>query len=62
MARKHARISEGATFEEVEEFLLKLTRQLRTVPSAPHTVKDLDEIEARVAEIRKGGKAKLTLV
>jgi hypothetical protein len=41
-----------ATFEEVQAFLLKLTRQLRTLAPPAHVLVTLDQIEADVAERR----------
>jgi hypothetical protein len=61
MAKKRARIAEGATFEEVEALLLKVTRQLRTMAPPPHVAKNLDQIEAQVELMMARGEGKLLL-
>jgi hypothetical protein len=61
MTERRKRIAEGATVEELQRFLLKLTGQLRTLAPPAHVVKDLDQIEARVAEMKERGDAKAVL-
>jgi len=46
MNRKRKLISEGATIEEVQALLLKVTRQLRTMAPPPDAEKNLDQTEA----------------
>ena len=48
MDKKRMRIAEGATFEEIQALLLKVTRQLRTMAPLPDVADTLDQIEARV--------------
>jgi hypothetical protein len=48
MAKKPRRISDGATFEDVQALLLKITWQLRTMAPPPNVVKSLDQTEAQV--------------
>jgi hypothetical protein len=55
MSKKRARISDGATFEEVQALLLKLTRQLRTLMPPGADVSRLDRIESEMT-YTKGDK------
>jgi hypothetical protein len=47
MASKRRRISDGAIFEELGAFLLKLARQLRAPTPPGGDLSRLDQIEAR---------------
>jgi hypothetical protein len=49
MGKKRRRISDGATFEEVQSLLLKCTRQLRTLMPPGADLRPLDRIETRMA-------------
>jgi hypothetical protein len=46
---KKRRISDGATYEDVQALLLKCTRHLRTLMPAGSDLSQLDRIEAEVA-------------
>jgi len=52
MAKKRTRISDGATFEEVQALLLKTTRQLRALMPPGADLSRLNETEARTAYMR----------
>jgi hypothetical protein len=62
MARKRERISDGATFEELQDLILKIARQMRDMPPPPHVVSTLDRIESQVAKMKQRGKAIPALV
>jgi hypothetical protein len=61
MCEKRGRISEGATIEEVQALLLRVTRQLRTMAPLPHVADNLDQIEARVELLLARGSGNLLL-
>jgi hypothetical protein len=48
MAKDRARISDGATFEEVQALLLKCTRQLRALMPDGADVSPLAQVEAEM--------------
>jgi hypothetical protein len=56
------RISDSATFEKLQDLLLKLSRRMRTMAPSSHVSKDLDLIEARVELMMARGKGKLRLI
>jgi len=56
MGKRHTssacgRTAESVTEEELQAFLLKLTRQIRDQPSPGHVVKNMNGIEAQVERI-----------
>jgi hypothetical protein len=54
MAKKRARISDGATFEELQAFLSKLARQLRAMEPASQDLGMLEWIKTDIAQIKPG--------
>ena len=57
---KRESTSVDATFEELQDLLLILARQMREM-SPPHAVKELGQIESQVAEMKVRGNAKVAL-
>jgi hypothetical protein len=54
MAKKRARISDDATFEELQAFLSKLARQLRAMEPASQDLGMLEWIKTDIAQIKHG--------
>jgi hypothetical protein len=48
MAKRRKQLYDGANFEELQTFLLKLTRRLRDTSPPAQVVKELDQTEAWV--------------
>jgi hypothetical protein len=55
MPKKRAHFAEGDKFEGLQDLVLKLTRQMRDMVPPPHVLKGLNDIEAKVAQMRKRG-------
>src|SRR5215469_17936070 len=59
MSSKRARISDGATLEELQALLMKAAKQLRSIAPPGDDVSILDQLEAEMEQMKARRKAAL---
>ena len=62
MTQKRKPISEGATVEQLQDRLLDLARQLRAMAPFPRMVIEMDQVIAKMTEMKKQSKSTPALV